>query len=468
MSRVQQREAVKKLLSQRHFLAWRQYENLGGASAETATESANASRESSLPWRVQAQETLRILSDDTGISDDIDISVTGARVPTEEEEAEAMIVKRLEAENIRSESRLEAENSRGRSRDCKALGSRSRSRSQPAQNAEGADQQGQADLDEVAPIRTIAEIRGQRQSRARTRSARLVLESYRDSATPVPPFTKAANEKPVIVYSSISADDPHRACVDRVAARCAKVFYPKSKHPNWRMSECTPADATGIPADFPRMDPGDIIVTVAVCNTQGHKEQEFDMLASQSLEQLRDAFWFVQDWMFDGPRRIKSACFFIDGTFYVDRRHPSALDYSKDMLDWLKETQPEILRSDKSKSMNTRICDMERIPFGERCIYLHQGDIEHNVFFTGARLVSPGDCPYLEAYPVLIFMRKHIKRRCYACVNRFAIWMVLDSAMTPHNPCFMCYVCFKHFFQDASGEMIPPVDYKVFPYLHDE
>merc|ERR1712187_1006449 len=96
------------------------------------------------------------------------------------------------------------------------------------------------------------------------------------------------------------------------------------------------------------------------------------------------------------------------------------------------------------------------------------GDIEHNVFFTGVRLVGPGDCPFLEAYPLLIFMRVYFKRRCYGCLARSAIWMVLDSARTPHNPCFLCVGCFRRFYQDEAGEMRPPVDYKVFPYLHDE
>merc|ERR1712183_1098679 len=97
------------------------------------------------------------------------------------------------------------------------------------------------------------------------------------------------------------------------------------------------------------------------------------------------------------------------------------------------------------------------------------GDIEHNVYFTNARLVNLStDCPFTEAYPVLTFCRKYIKRKCTACLQNFAVWLVLDSSRCPHSPAFFCATCFRRFFQDADGAYVPPVDYKVFPYLHDE
>lgn len=218
-----------------------------------------------------------------------------------------------------------------------------------------------------------------------------------------------------------------------------------------------------------RASTDDMVVTVHACNTLGYKEQEFDVLASQPLSALRDAFYFVSDFMFDGPRRLSSACFFIDGIFYVDRRDDSALDYSEGLIPWIKSTRPSTLRSEKSMSMETRLCDLERIPFGERCIYIHQGDVEHTVMFTSARLLHPErDCPFVEAYPVLTFMRRFNKRKCLACTVLPAIWLILDATRCPHNPCFTCGKCFRHFFQDANGEFLPPVDYKIFPYLHDE
>jgi len=215
--------------------------------------------------------------------------------------------------------------------------------------------------------------------------------------------------------------------------------------------------------------PNDIVITVNAYSTQGSREQEFDILASQPLSALRDAFYFVSDFMFDGPRRLSSACFFIDGIFYVDRRDDSALDYSEGLIPWIKSSRPNMLRSNEAMSMETRLCDLERIPLGERCVYIHQGDIEHNVIFSSVRLLNTSqDCLFVEAYPVLTYMRRFTKQKCLACMVTAAIWIILDAMRCPHNPCFMCAKCFKHFFQDADGEFLPPVDYKIFPYLHDE
>jgi len=214
----------------------------------------------------------------------------------------------------------------------------------------------------------------------------------------------------------------------------------------------------------------EVIVTVAVSDLLGHKDQEFDVLASQPLHELRDALYFASDWMFDGPTRIKSGCFFIDGVFYSDRRDPTSIEYSREIIDWLKSTrEPGFLRCETPRSMEVCLADLERIPFGERCVYIHQGDLEHSVYFTNARIMNVrSDCPYKEAYPILTFMRRFSKRKCYACLKNFAMWVVVDSSRCPHNPCYWCQDCFRHFYQDADGNYVQPVDYKVFPYLNDE
>jgi len=257
---------------------------------------------------------------------------------------------------------------------------------------------------------------------------------------------------------------PHRRCTDRLLSR-----YTGLQRVDDTVDVNVAPDLSPVPASVPRVARGEVIVTVAVCARAGAKEQEFDVLATQPLHELRDALHFVTDWHFDGPTRLQSACFFIDGIFYSDKRDPTALDYSTDLIEWIKATNPSLLRAESSESMDVRLCDLGRIPLGERCIYIHQGDLEHNVIFTNVRLAEPGrDCPFREAYPLLTFMRRYNKRRCYACLQLFAIWMVMDSSRCPHNPSYWCASCFRHFFQDAAGEFLPPVDYKIFPYLHDD
>lgn len=383
-----------------------------------------------------------------------------------------MIVRRMEAEDeiLKRQAVASELGEKGSPKKKRKKGSADVGKTESAEQKSQADVREVADvnLQEVAPILAFSEVRRQRAQKIRTESSRLLLEACDNKSIPsaLMDFCNDANHR---VFHNSVGNNPHESWVDRIAARCTgQNRLPFSCH-----SDCKAPDMRGIPPELPRVHPDDVIVTVMACTSSGGsgaKEQEFDILASQHLWELRDALWFVQDFMFDGPKRAKSACFFIDGIFYSDRRHRDAVDYSVELVDFLKKTrEPGYLRKETSESMEVRLCDLERIPFGERCVYIHQGDIEHNIFFTGARLVGRADCPLREAYPVVTFMRKYKKKRCYACQQRAAVWLVLDSSRCPHNPCWMCAVCFRRFYQDADGKRFnAPVDYKVFPYLHDE
>lgn len=267
--------------------------------------------------------------------------------------------------------------------------------------------------------------------------------------------------KEVPVTENAVCSDPHRHCTKRIAEQLSG--RPSKIQRKFNSSE--PFDFS-VPEES-KISPEDVVVTVLLQNAKGSRDQEFDVLASQTLEDLRDAFYFVGDLMFDGPTRRASACIYIDGFFYVDRRQSSALDYSVELVDWLRNLD-FALRDEKSRSMSTRICDLE-IPFGQPCCFIRQGDIEHHMYFTGARLINgTRDCPFREGYPCLIWMRKYHRRRCVACLSSFASWVVLDSSRCPLNPAHLCHFCFRHFSEKRNGGYIVPTDYKAFPYLHDE
>lgn len=255
--------------------------------------------------------------------------------------------------------------------------------------------------------------------------------------------------------SNAVQDNPHARSLERILKRFkGSEFQSDSPHV--------------IPEELPRVSAEDVIITVMLCDQKGCKEQEYDVLASQTLHDLKDALYFVGDWMFDGLRR-RSGCMFIDGAFYSDMRQPSAVDYAKDLVKWIERAGHPKLKQEPFRTMETRLCDLEMIPFGEKCCYIRQGDIEHLMYFTGARLFNKADdCPLREAYPCLIWMRKYKRQRCLVCQRLLAAWVVLDASRCPFNPAYFCRICFKHFSQDEQGRSIPPVDYKVFPYLHEE
>lgn len=379
----------------------------------------------------------------------IDIDVNGARIPTEKEHVEAGIRRQLLREGFDDdELAVGAPQTtlirEGEGEGDVTIGAASVHRSSPS-----------------SPIRHFKDLQAHRLARIRTVSGDLV---YRRGATG--DFLNANKSRDFSVFNNAVEGNPHKRWVERIASR-----YCRSRSVDGQLDfECVLPEMSSIPASVQRVAPDEVILTVAVCSSLGHKEQEFDVLLSQSLYELRDAFHFASDWMFDGPTRAKSACFFIDGIFYSDMRDPSALDYSKELIDWLKATRgPGFLRAETSRTMEVQLCDLDRIPFGETCTYIHQGDIEHNIYFVGARLMHENnDCPLTEAFPTLTYMRRYVKRRCLACWQNAAVWLVLDSTRCPYNPSFWCAPCFRHFFQDESGDFIPPMDYKVFPYLHDD
>ncbi|CAE7229077.1 SNAPC3 [Symbiodinium natans] len=273
------------------------------------------------------------------------------------------------------------------------------------------------------------------------------------------------NEKVPVAENAVCSD-PHGHCTRRLLEQLSGR---RSLLGNGASSDSHEA-ASSIPEES-KLSAQDVVVTVLLHDCKGVKEQEHDILASQTLEDLRDAFYFVGDLMYDGPTRLASACMFIDGVFYVDKRQASAggyVDYSVELIEWL-QTLNFPLRDAKSRSMSIRICDLEAIPFGEPCCFIRQGDIEHHMYFTGARLINQKvDCPLREGYPCLIWMRKYHRRRCVACLLNFASWVVLDSSRCPFNPAHFCTFCFNHFSEKRDGTYLLPADYKAFPYLHDE
>mmetsp|Transcript_144128 Transcript_144128/g.268500 ORF Transcript_144128/g.268500 Transcript_144128/m.268500 type:complete len:495 (+) Transcript_144128:56-1540(+) len=463
----------KQIVEQTFHQPWRQYESFNPSSTEGD------------PWQKRADEVLQRLKlkpDDVKDLKDLDISAADARVLCDEEVIEAMIERRvraeLELENSRSAegSDKEAEESRQSKKPVKRR-KLAWKKTQERDPEEEADFQ---DLEEVAPIHTYDEVHKERVAKMHTEAAKLVeaaskaLRNRKKQMQQGVTCTETSVNVPLPALTSY----PHQQASQRVALRFESSSVAASSTSassrgraarGARASKRPLVDLASVPPEVKRLRPDEVILTVAVCGKNGKKDQEFDVLASQHLWELRDAFHFVSDWMFDGPTRIKSACFFIDGIFYSDQRDPTAIDYSKEIIEWVQETRdPGYLRATESRSMDMRFCDLDRLPFGERCVYIHQGDIEHNIFFTGARLSHQDDCPFVEAYPLLVFMRDYRKRRCYACLQVYAAWLVLDSSRCPHNPVFLCQNCFRMFYQDSNKDFVQPVDYKVFPYLHDD
>ena len=139
---------------------------------------------------------------------------------------------------------------------------------------------------------------------------------------------KNTSRRATIIFPNAVHGSPHKRMLHRLL-KAAKGFAEPLYFLKDVERECRPAPE--IPTELACLE-DEVIVTVSIYSLKGDKEQEYDILSTQTLEELRDAFYFVEDWTYDGPTRLDSACFFIDGIFYSDRRWESALDYSKQLI----------------------------------------------------------------------------------------------------------------------------------------
>ena len=92
--------------------------------------------------------------------------------------------------------------------------------------------------------------------------------------------------KEVPVTENAVCSDPHRHCTKRIAEQLSG--RPSKIQRKFNSSE--PFDFS-VPEES-KISPEDVVVTVLLQNAKGSRDQEFDVLASQTLEDLRDAFLF--------------------------------------------------------------------------------------------------------------------------------------------------------------------------------
>ena len=76
------------------------------------------------------------------------------------------------------------------------------------------------------------------------------------------------------VYNNCVRPQPHRWWSNKIAARFGGCSEPQFGPCLDEDLDCGPVDLSAVPEGVPRVDPNDCIVTVVVCNTFGHIEQE--------------------------------------------------------------------------------------------------------------------------------------------------------------------------------------------------
>jgi len=198
------------------------------------------------------------------------------------------------------------------------------------------------------------------------------------------------------------------------------------------------------------------------------KLQEFLVLGSQKLTELRDKFYCLSDILLDGPD-TKSGYFFIENVFYNDMRAPTAIDYSQNVIEWVNQNNRYSL-----KSLGVfRKGDMDAMRFKDLIIrlnypyyYVHQGNCEHVLMFKEIRLLHSSDNQNLNCYPLQTFGARMRRRKCRVCEVNAAKHATYGDRLAQENPCFLCENCYVSLHYDKKGRLLYD-DFEVYDYHHE-
>ncbi|KAL8046071.1 hypothetical protein ABFS82_08G157700 [Erythranthe guttata] len=222
------------------------------------------------------------------------------------------------------------------------------------------------------------------------------------------------------------------------------------------------------------------------------KTQEFLVLGRQFLTEVRDKIYCLTDEiMKKAGQHDPSGYFLIEDVFCNDMREASATDYSKPILDWLKDSKNEALEKweiivsgelqQKQKALlggetkqslpslkslhmqTTRFCDV-RFRLGAGYLYCHQGDCKHVIVIRDMRLIHPEDIQSRDAYPLITYQAKFLHKKCSVCKIYKAEKMTVDDKWAPSNPCYFCEVCY-YMLHYADGSLLYN-DFDVYDYHH--
>ncbi|KAJ1427096.1 snRNA-activating protein complex, subunit 3 [Sesbania bispinosa] len=246
-----------------------------------------------------------------------------------------------------------------------------------------------------------------------------------------------------------------------------------------------------IPVQYP-----DVVLSVEVYHNvrKGVKTQELLVLGGQTLTALRDKIYCSMDHVIQkAGQHDPSGYFLIEDVFYTDVRDPSAIDLTRPILDWFRNSKDEAQKKwehiitgellQKQKAIigevsashlphftsvemhKIRFCDLS-FRVGAGYLYCHQGDCSHTLVIRDMRLIHPDDVYNRAVYPIVTFQLKLRFQKCSVCKIFRATKVTVDDKWTPENPCYLCDECFPllHLAEDGSPLYTEFLEYD---YNHD-
>ncbi|XP_053962290.1 snRNA-activating protein complex subunit 3 [Anastrepha ludens] len=182
--------------------------------------------------------------------------------------------------------------------------------------------------------------------------------------------------------------------------------------------------------------------------------EEFECLGSNYLSDLRDKISCVckKKRFFDisnNPnaelpvKTTDPAYFFINNTFYNDRRNSDNADYSEVIRNWAKKAIGlKDLRFEVAQMETTQFLDLN-VSIGFPQLYQHHGNCEHVFIISQVEVLTPGvACSQHQLYPRLCSFGHFNNRVCNMCGTRRYTFIVTKSDRQLHDPAYVCNKCF--------------------------
>lgn len=190
---------------------------------------------------------------------------------------------------------------------------------------------------------------------------------------------------------------------------------------------------------------------------------EIDVLATQSLSALVDAFDCPSSRNAIALPDCRNQCMYIEGTFYDDTRHANAVRYSAPLVRWLRECGGRVAPGvDIVPCAEARVADMQDTRIGDMTLrlhapylYVHQGDCAHVFAFQAMRVACNVDPPRRSAYPRVVLQEMPRERRCAICELYPAKYVTVADRWAPADPCLFCERCYAPMHYDENGDLLP-------------
>ncbi|KAK0164438.1 hypothetical protein PV328_003069 [Microctonus aethiopoides] len=285
---------------------------------------------------------------------------------------------------------------------------------------------------------------------------KLITEEYL-----LPPMIRSAQQKTTPrIPSNVNLQT--LSCLKEKYSNDPKVYRPALKYQN----ETTVNYSQPIETD-PKIIPGeDILVYIRIYHpfrSQNHEipkrrmsvvlNHVIVMLGHQTLAELRDKIDCVSDLsctiessenpteFLDTNNRdtYKSSFFYIENTFYNDTRHEESKNNSEPIINWAKTRKLGPFHTEKMEDVRV---DSLTVRFGYPWVFQHQGNCEHLITFSDARLVNCNDHSAVANYPRIFRARPVKNAYCLMCIERPIHWIVIGNDRLPHDPCHFCHQCF--------------------------